>query len=361
MDDERARELEDIVEQLRRAVAEAKAGTENKLDFIKAVTSNRSQDLHSEKGNKFDVKSVLESKEKKEAAHAKAIERRIEKEMEACTFKPTVNRKSMEIAAEKGHKFTPIAERRPKEPPAPPEPLPTAPLINPHSRALAERKERPGPVHDRLMQLVAERQRRLDARAAEQARRELDAVTGTPQIDRRSHEILRRKVLDGQVRPPIPRRRGRPPSARAAFGNHVRAGPVRAVGRCRRAHDARKESRPRPQACGRGHPDAAGDTAAPETRGGGHAREALAARGGKVGWGKRNAGRRVRGGPEFSPVTRGPVARGPVARGPGRFRTGSTPPGVAARSRLASQHATWPESFEQRGSERRQKQIGRKT
>ena len=317
MDDERARELEDIVEQLRRAVAEAKAGTENKLDFIKAVTSNRSQDLHSEKGNKFDVKSVLESKEKKEAAHAKAIERRIEKEMEACTFKPTVNRKSMEIAAEKGHKFTPIAERRPKEPPAPPEPLPTAPLINPHSRALAERKERPGPVHDRLMQLVAERQRRLDARAAEQARRELDAVTGTPQIDRRSHEILRRKVLDGQVRPPIPRRRGRPPSARAAFGNHVRAGPVRAVGRCRRAHDARKESRPRPQACGRGHPDAAGDTAAPgnprrrtRPRGTGSAR-------GQGGVGEAECGTQGAGRAGVFPGDPGPGGPGPGGPGPG--------------------------------------------
>lgn len=117
-------------------------------------------------------------------------------------FKPAINRKSIVIAAEKGHKVTPVAERKPKDPPTPMEPFPTTPIINAHSRALADRKERTGPVHDRLLQLVEERRRRLEARAAEQAQRELDAVTGTPQIDRRSHEILRRKVLDGQVRPP---------------------------------------------------------------------------------------------------------------------------------------------------------------
>jgi hypothetical protein len=197
-DRERERELEDIVEQLRRAVAEAKAGTKNKLDILKVVVRNKSQESYAEKGIKFDVKSILESKGKREAAHAKAIERMFEKEMQPCTFKPTINRKSIEIAAEKGHKFT--AERKLKDTPMPMEPFPTTPLINPHSRALAERKERTGPVHDRLMQLVEDRRRRLEARAAEQAQRELDAVTGTPQIDRRSHEILRRKVLDGQVR-----------------------------------------------------------------------------------------------------------------------------------------------------------------
>ena len=195
-----ARELEDIVEQLRRAVAEVKAGNENKIDFVKSVSSSKSQELNSEKGNKFDAKLILESKEKREAAHAKAIERRIEREMEACTFKPALNRKSIEIAAEKGHKFTPIAERRSKEPLTPAEASPTPPMINANSRAIAERKERSGPVHDRLLMLVAERQQKIDAQAAEQARRELDAVTGTPQIDRRSHEILRRKILDGQVR-----------------------------------------------------------------------------------------------------------------------------------------------------------------
>ena len=204
-EDRQANELEDIVEQLKRAVQEARAVSAHRVEANRPSSSSKPVEpalspTPDNKALRYDTRAALEMKERREAAHTKAIEKRMEKEMQGCTFKPSLNRKSLEIAADKGHKFSPVQDRKAREGPAEiPPPCTSSPTINANSRLLAEKKDRNGPIHERLMQFEAQRQRKLEDRAVEMTRRELETMTGTPQIDKHSEEISRRKVLDGSL------------------------------------------------------------------------------------------------------------------------------------------------------------------
>ena len=73
------------------------------------------------------------------------------------------------------------------------------PAINPKSQALAALMDRSGPVHDRLIHSQLARQKKVDELAAVLSQREWETFTGAPQVDRRSEAMLRRRTRAGEL------------------------------------------------------------------------------------------------------------------------------------------------------------------
>ena len=206
-----SREFFEIVEQLRKSMELAKLSCADSPAWEgydervhqRTWSSRSTGDIHSERSFTSDSKLVayLQKKEKLEEAHQQAIKRRAEKEMNECTFKPVRNSKSKELVAILPPKFSPLHHPKvPKEPLTPEvENAPRHLQISPVSRALAERQERSGPVHDRLQQLEQLRQERLREKKLEKEALEEKLVTGTPQLGRNSTEIMRRRAQAGKV------------------------------------------------------------------------------------------------------------------------------------------------------------------
>ena len=220
-----SQEFADIVEQLKRSIDMAQLSTfRNRKDIgntgngIQYQENNHEEwstrnheewstrsagEINSERKYISDRKLMeyLLKKEKLDAAHSMTVKMRQEKEMEECTFKPAVNSKSKEIVAEIAPKFSPLHHPKiPKDPLTPEaEPSSKHPQISPLSRALAERQERSGPVHDRLQQHEMLRRKRLEELALEKQTREAESVTGVPQLGRNTKEIMRRRAHAGEV------------------------------------------------------------------------------------------------------------------------------------------------------------------
>ena len=73
------------------------------------------------------------------------------------------------------------------------------PTINPKSQAMAAQMDRSGPVHDRLLQFELARQKKIEELATILSRREQEQVTGAPQVDKHSEAILRRRTQAGEL------------------------------------------------------------------------------------------------------------------------------------------------------------------
>ncbi len=174
--------MEEIVEKLRRAVEDSK------LDPMRSCSENNV-------GYKqFDPKSVLVMKEKLMAAHKRSMERKAERELAECTFHPTITRRSAEIVAAKPSLLGPLHEPKATKFEILEDRIPS---INPVSRALASQRERPGPIHERLIQFADLCREKLETKRAEKMLREESLVSSVPQINRNSHDISRRRTALG--------------------------------------------------------------------------------------------------------------------------------------------------------------------
>jgi hypothetical protein len=152
--------------------------------------------------SEINLAEYLLKKKKNCSAHTMIVKIREEKEMKEGTFKPAVNSKSKKIVAEIAPKFSPLHHpKSPKEHLTPEIDHPSMhhPQISPLSRALAERQERRGPVHDRLQQHEMQRRKKLEELALEKQAREAESVTGMPKLGRNTNEIMRRRSYAGEI------------------------------------------------------------------------------------------------------------------------------------------------------------------
>ena len=91
--------IEAVVDQLRRAVEDATAGQGGELGSV-------------EQAKVFDVSSAVQAeKEKMQARNAEAITRRMQKELQECTFQPSISKKSLDLLAQSKRERIAVHER----------------------------------------------------------------------------------------------------------------------------------------------------------------------------------------------------------------------------------------------------------
>eukprot|EP00961_Rhodomonas_salina_P061696 828286-Rhodomonas_salina.1 len=113
--------------------------------------------------------------------------------MEECSFKPTLDPTSLALAERTPRREVPLHEpvRRHS---LIQDDAPATPEINEISRILVEMKgDRNEPVHERLLNYGQEAQARHAREAKEKMQKEVESLTHSPQIDKNSEKLVRKR------------------------------------------------------------------------------------------------------------------------------------------------------------------------
>eukprot|EP00960_Hanusia_phi_P064359 765770-Hanusia_phi.AAC.4 len=140
------------------------------------------------------TRACKDEKERREQMHLAAVQRKEEKEMKACTFKPEISRRSIEIVNNKPRQSvtSPVEKTRKSEEYRV---FGGSPTINEVSRQIASQKPRTGNVYDRLIEIGEESRRKREKEAEEKAKAELESSTWIPELNKKSLAMLRDKEL----------------------------------------------------------------------------------------------------------------------------------------------------------------------
>lgn len=149
----------------------------------------------------LDVSGVVQAEqEKKQQLKEEAIARRLKKELQECTFKPALSRKSMDMLAQSKKERPALHERGERKSAAASlvDTVPSSPAIDERSRKLAAAKQRSGPVYARLLEAGEEIKKKQESSKQDRERLESESFTGKPQLNKKS-EMLAKKLHGGEV------------------------------------------------------------------------------------------------------------------------------------------------------------------
>jgi hypothetical protein len=153
----------------------------------------------SDPGKDYDpTAAAREERERRERRHKAAMEKKEQKELEACTFKPTVSRRSMELlqTVQKDRPSLHSPVRTPSRMSYKGEEVKGKPEISEVSRALVAGKDRQGPIYERLLSEGAKQKSQRELLAEQHAKQEAESVVGVPQINEQSAALVKSKRTD---------------------------------------------------------------------------------------------------------------------------------------------------------------------
>ena len=149
-------------------------------------------------GKGYDpTKAAREERDRREKRHQEAMAKREEKERAACTFKPAVSRRSVELLQtvhkERPALHSPFSHRTPAKGSYKGQIAQGKPQISEVSKMLVAARDRQGPIYERLIQEGEETKRLRELAVEEHARQEASTVVGKPTIDPVSAALVQKK------------------------------------------------------------------------------------------------------------------------------------------------------------------------